>query len=202
MTAPACSLLLVLLWVAAAAAQPTASARLSDGRSQHLAIGFDVGGVTAAMTTGNPYRPYGVGGGLALAVQVGTQLGPRLGLYYLNRTPIYLFADAMPGIGVAMDSFDFNSVVLNLTLRDNLTVGLGPSFDFMIPFSGNRAFGGGVNARVEVALTDPIPNDRKGRVTIGFDVHPSVLAYRETHGFYGFTKLLLVADLSIGVQWR
>lgn len=195
---PARTVLLTLLWSLSAAAEPVTESLLG-GRSHHVGIGLDVAGATAALTTGNPYRPYSVGGGVAFAVRVGTQLGRGVGVYYVNRTPMYLFADAMPGMGVSLDCFDFNGVMLNLSVRDNLTVGLGPSFDFMVPFFGNRAFGGGLDARIEYTVAR---DGQQSRYTIGFDLHPSVLAYNETHGFYGYTKALLVADLSIGVQWR
>ena len=166
-----------------------------------LGFGIELATAAAALTTGDPHHPNATGAGLALTVRVGAQLTQRLGLYYVNRAPLYVFADQMPGLGVALDCFDFNAVVLKVALSDQLAVSVGPSFDFMPPFSGNTALGGGVDARIEYALR-PEHEDQRTRTTLGLDLHPSILSYNEKHGYFGYLKQVLVAGVSIGVQWR
>jgi hypothetical protein len=167
-----------------------------------LRYGVEIGGTGASLLTGNPYRPSAAGAGLVLGVRIGAQLNERFGVYWVNRAPAYLFASHMPGLGVAFDVLDFNAVMLQLSLRYDLSVSLGPSFDAMVPVHGNRAIGGGADFRLAYQLSGPrVSDDKKPRITLGLDVHPSLLAYTETHGFFAFHKRVLVAGLSLGAEW-
>lgn len=152
----------------------------------------------ASLSTGTPHRPYAGGLGLLVGFGFGWQLSENVTFRYLNRIPLYVFADEMPGLGVALDCFDFNVAALEVQIADELYVTVGPSFDFMIPFFGNRAFGGGLDLRVHRSIRD---DAGKPRSTLGLFFHPSVMHWVEKHGFYDFVKVVGVAGISFEASW-
>ena len=155
-------------------------------------FGLEVGAVGASLTTGVPHRPHAGGAGILLGFTIGFPLSDRVALHYLNRLPLYVFADGMPGLGVALDSFDFNAAVVKVAIDDDL------SFDFMVPFFGNRAFGGGGDLRVARIIRDA---QRRPMLSASLFVHPSALAYTEKHGYFRFVKVVVVAGVTVEFLW-
>jgi hypothetical protein len=161
-------------------------------------FGLEVGVAGASLTTGTPHRPYAGGLGLMLGFNFGWPLGEGLALRYLNRIPIYVFADEMPGLGVALDCFDFNVVAIEVRLADELYLSFGPSFDFMVPFAGNRAFGGGLDLRLQRVIRD---DGGKPRYTLGLFFHPSAMQWTESHDYYSFLKVVGLAGITFEALW-
>ncbi len=161
-------------------------------------FGLEAAVAGASLTTGTPHRPHAGGLGLLLGFNFGWRLTDTVALRYLNRLPLYVFADEMPGLGVALDCFDFNVVAIEARVTDELFVSFGPSFDFMVPLFGNRAFGGGVDLRLQRTIRD---DGGKPRYTLGLFFHPSVMQWTEKNEFYGFVKVVGVAGITFEALW-
>jgi hypothetical protein len=166
--------------------------------SAEYRFGLEAAVAGASLTTGTPHRPYAGGAGLVLGVSFGWRLNEWLSLRYLNRMPLYVFADEMPGLGVALDWYDFNVLALDAWVTDELFVTFGPSFDLMVPYAGNRAFGGGVDLRLQRVIRD---DGGTPRYTLGLFFHPSVMQWTESHGYYEFTKVVGVAGITFEALW-
>ena len=186
--------LLIATGVASADPQP-------DPSSPPIRVGFELGVDAAWTTTGNPYNPTAGGAGPLFALVVGGQLTERFGLYGVLRTPFYFFADHLPGLGISIDWFDFNALVLSIAVR-RFTLSVGPSLDILLPTQGNYAVGGGADLRVDYELVRQTADKGQARITLGLLVHPSAMHFTEAHGYFSFLKTVVVVGLSAGAQWH
>ena len=171
---------------------------LAGPASAEYRFGLEAAVAGASLTTGIPHRPHAGGAGLLLGFSFSFPLTQTVTFRYLNRIPLYVFADEMPGLGIALDCFDFNVAALEVQFSDELFLALGPSFDFMIPYFGNRAFGGGVDVRVHRTVRDV---GGKPRYTLGLFFHSSVMQWTEKNDFFRFLKVVGIAGISFEAQW-
>jgi hypothetical protein len=158
-----------------------------------------VGVAVADTTTGNPYSPEAQGGGLIMAITAGAQVTRHIGLYGVLRTPSYIWKDQMPGVGLTIDWFDFNALVVTFSFN-RLTLAAGPSLDIQWPVYANPGIGGGADVRFDFELVHRTEN-QGARITLGLLFHPSVMKVSEPQGYFSFLKVVWLGGLTLGVQW-
>jgi hypothetical protein len=178
-------------------APPAVEARPVRRDGVRLRGGFSFNGGGAFEIAGGNTTP---GGAISFAARLGVQFNHFVGLYYQN-TPNLFFIAGQDSLHVGV--FDFNSVLVNLTLVDMIELGVGPSLDAGAVFGcsvaddvscgGGSGVGFGMHGRFALNLGGLRgEGPRRSAFALGLDVHPI---------FMGNGAFLMSVTGGLGGEW-